>query len=78
MKNEKYFKSMVGGLISLTHTQPNLMFIVSIVSRYMHNPSKNHFGTTKRILRYVQGAINYVIMYEKDKSCELLAFIERD
>ena len=54
--NEKYFKNMMGGLMYLTHTRPDLEFVVSIVSRYMHSPSKYYLGAGRaamRILRYV-------------------------
>lgn len=36
----KHFRSMVGGLNYLTHTRPDISFAVSVVSRYMHNPTQ--------------------------------------
>ncbi|XP_048229252.1 uncharacterized protein LOC8272619 isoform X1 [Ricinus communis] len=59
----KLFRSMVGGLLYLTHTQPDLMFAVSLVSRFMHNPSKHHLGAAKQILRYVQGTLDLGILF---------------
>ncbi|XP_044512501.1 uncharacterized mitochondrial protein AtMg00810-like [Mangifera indica] len=69
--DEKYFQSMVGGLMYLTNTRPDLMFAVSLISRFMHSPSKHHLGTAKRIMRYVQGTISYGIKYEQSTSNEL-------
>jgi len=50
-----YFRSLVEGLIYLTHTRPDTSFAVGMISRFMHMPSKHHLGAAKRILRYVAG-----------------------
>ena len=41
-------RSIVGGLNYLTHTRPDIAILVSVVSRYMHNPTKQHLGSVKR------------------------------
>ena len=38
--DEKEFRSIVGGLIYLTHSRPDIMFAVSLISRFMHKPSQ--------------------------------------
>ncbi|GKV51302.1 hypothetical protein SLEP1_g57970 [Rubroshorea leprosula] len=76
--NEKYFRSMVGGLIYLTHTRPDIMFSVSLVSRFMYNPSVHHLGTTKRILRYIRATSNFGIWYKSVPNFKLLGFIDSD
>ena len=38
----KFFRSLVGGLLYLTHSHPDIMFAVSLVLRFMHNPSAHH------------------------------------
>lgn len=50
--NAKDFRSMVGGLIYLTHTRSDLMFTVSLslISRFMSSPSKAYMGEAKRVL----------------------------
>lgn len=58
MANAKLFRSLVGGLIYLTHTRSDIAFLVGVVSRFMHNPTKHHFGVAKRILCYISGTIN--------------------
>ena len=47
------FKQVVGSLMYLTVTRPDLMFGVSLISRYMATPKASHWAATKRILRYV-------------------------
>jgi Reverse transcriptase (RNA-dependent DNA polymerase) len=53
------FRSLIGGLMYLTHTRPDIAHSVGVVSRFMQNPSKQHMGATKRILRYIFGTVAY-------------------
>lgn len=61
--NPTSYRSLVGGLIYLTHTRPDITFAVSVVSRFMENPSQTHFGAAKRILRYIAGTAEFGIWY---------------
>ena len=54
---------MVGGLIYLTHTRPDIKFYAGVISRFMQQPSKVHFGAAKRVLCYVAGSMDYGIWY---------------
>lgn len=49
----KIYKKIVGSLIYLTTTRPDIMYSVSLISRYMENPTEMHLLATKRILRYL-------------------------
>ena len=49
------FKQVVGSLMYLTTTRPDLMYGVSLISRFMTNPTENHWLAAKRILRYLKG-----------------------
>ncbi|KAK0608154.1 hypothetical protein LWI29_026328 [Acer saccharum] len=53
------YRSLVGNLMYLTATRPDLMFSVSMLSRFMTSPKKSHWEAGKRILRYVVGTINH-------------------
>lgn len=55
--NARSFRSLVGGLIYLSHTRPDISYSVGVVSRFMSNPSKHHFGAAKRILHYIVGTL---------------------
>jgi len=61
------FKQVVGSLMYLTVTRPDLMFGVSLISRYMATPKASHWAATKRILRYVKGTIEHGILYQKGR-----------
>ena len=47
----------------LTNTRPNIMYVVSKISRYMDQPKKSHWEAGKRIPRYVKGTTDYGIIY---------------
>ncbi|KAJ8766604.1 hypothetical protein K2173_001124 [Erythroxylum novogranatense] len=78
LANETYFRSLVGGLNYLSHTRPNIAFSVGVVSRFMHKPSKLHFGAAKRILRYIAGTTGHGIWYSKVSNFRLIGFTDSD
>ena len=51
--DNRVFKQIVGSLMYLTTTRPDIMYSVSLVSRYMRFPQEIHLAAAKRILRYV-------------------------
>lgn len=60
--NPNAYKSLIGGLIYLTHTRPDIALGVSIISRFMEKPSKYPiFSIAKRIIRYTAGIVNFKI-----------------
>jgi hypothetical protein len=69
---------MVGSLMYLTATHPDLMFIVSLISRYMECPAKSHLLAAKRVLRYVKGTVNFGIFYKKRGSEELFEYTDNN
>lgn len=76
--NPKLYRSLVGGLIYLTHTRPDIAFSVGVVSRFMQTPSKVHFGAAKRILRYIAGTTDYGIWYQSNPNIRLYGFTDND
>lgn len=62
--DENRFQSMFRSILYLTHTHPNLMFTIGLISKFVQNPTKHHLGTVKRVLHYVSGTINTELKYE--------------
>ena len=62
----------------LTTTRPDLMFIVSLISRYMERPTESHLLAVKRALRYVKGTVSFGIFYKKGGSEELIGYTDSD
>ena len=67
------YRSVIGGLRYLVHTRPDISYAVGVVSRYMERPTVMHQGAVKRILRYVQGTLDYGIEYRRGTGNYLLA-----
>lgn len=76
--NETYYKQIVGSLMYLTASRPDLMFVVSLLSRFMSRPTEMHFQAAKRVMRYIKGTADYGIFYKKQDSEELVAFTDSD
>ena len=49
--NKERYQRLVGKLIYLSHTRPDIAYVVSVVSQFMHCPSEDHMDAVIRILR---------------------------
>jgi hypothetical protein len=65
LQDTRMYRQLVGSLIYLTLTRPDIAFAVGVVSRHMQNPKKPHLEAVRRILRYVKGTVDYDIMYHR-------------
>ncbi|CAL2268742.1 unnamed protein product [Prunus armeniaca] len=72
------YRTVVGSLIYLTNTRPDIVHVVSVVSRFMSDPSNHHFVAVKRILRYIQGTKGYGIRYTQEKKAQLVGYTDSD
>ncbi|XP_068340328.1 uncharacterized mitochondrial protein AtMg00810-like [Pyrus communis] len=78
LADESIYRKIVGSLLYLTATRPDLMYAASLLSRFMNSPTKKHFGVARRVLRYVQGTLSYGIEYTKDRDAILVEFCDAD
>lgn len=78
--DEGLYRSLIGSLLYLTATRPNIMFAVSILSRYMHSLSEKHFAAGKRILRYLKKTITFGVLYtsSEDEEGKLIGYSDSD
>ena len=72
------YRKIVGSLLYLTTTRPDLMYVASLLSQFMNSPTKMHMGAIKRVLRYVQGTLSYGIEYVRDQSATLIGLCYAD
>ena len=71
------YQRLVGKLIYLSHTRPDIAFAVSLVSQFMHNPKEDHLQAIFRILRYLKGSPERGLLFSKqDKSLDVEAFAD--
>ncbi|GJS79876.1 retrovirus-related pol polyprotein from transposon TNT 1-94 [Tanacetum coccineum] len=72
------FRSMVGSLMYLTASRPDLVFALCMYARYQALPTKKHLKALKRVFRYLRGTINWGLWYPKDTAVALTAYADAD
>ncbi|GJZ94478.1 uncharacterized mitochondrial protein-like protein [Tanacetum coccineum] len=70
------YRSMIGSLIYLTSSRPDIMFTVCACARYQVNPKVSHLHVVKRIFRYLKGQPKLGLWYPKDSPFDLVAYID--
>lgn len=76
--DKERFQQLVGKLIYLTHTRPDIGFAVSMVSRFMSNPSETHMDAVMRILQYLKSAPGTGLSFKKRRSRGVEVFTDAD
>ncbi|KAM1099314.1 hypothetical protein TB2_005809 [Malus domestica] len=76
--SDELYRSIVGSLLYLTATRPDIMYAASLLARYMHCPTNKHYGTAKRVLRYIKGTLDYGLEYVKGRKACLIGFCDSD
>lgn len=75
---EIYFRGLVGCLMYLIATRPNILYVVSILSRFMHCASEVHLKSAKRVVSDIKGTINYGVKFQKKLGLKLLGYSDID
>nr|GEV67928.1 copia protein [Tanacetum cinerariifolium] len=73
-----HYPSMVGTLMYLTSSRPDLVYDVCMCARYQARPTKKHLHAVKRIFRYIRGIVNRGLWYSKDFAIALISFVDAD
>ena len=72
------YRKLVGNLLYLTHTRPDLSYAVIYVERHMQQPHEIHWKAIKIILQYVQGTNKFEVHYTASSSLQLARFSDSD
>lgn len=72
------YQRLVGKLIYLSHTRPDIGFSVSAVSRFMNDPSEKHMDAVFRIMRYLKGSPGTGLMFKKSSNREIEVYTDAD
>ena len=72
------YHQLIGSLMYLVNTRPDMRYAVNILSQYMVEPRRAHWVATKHVLRYLKGTIDYGLNYEKRDGIELTGHIDSD
>nr|GEV73220.1 putative reverse transcriptase, RNA-dependent DNA polymerase [Tanacetum cinerariifolium] len=72
------YQSMIGSLMYVTSSRPDIMFATCMCARYQANPNEHHVSAVKRIFPYLKGTINLGLWYPKDSGFDLTAYSDAD
>ena len=75
---EKRYRGMIGSLLYLTASRPDIMFSICVCARFQSSYRESHLHAVKRILKYLKGTMNLGLWYPKSTSFELLAYSDSD
>ena len=73
-----HYRKLVGSLIYLTITRPDISFVVHTVSKFMQSPRHLHLSAVKRIIRYLLGTPKHGLFFPVDSSIQLQAYSDAD
>ena len=74
----KQYRGMIGSLLYLSASRPDIMFSVCMCARFQSNPKQSHLSAVKRIMRYLLGTINLGLWYPKNSTCNLIGYSDSD
>ncbi|KAJ9550150.1 hypothetical protein OSB04_014195 [Centaurea solstitialis] len=72
------YRGMIGSLMYLTASRPDIMFSTCLCARYQSKPKVSHLKAVKRIFRYLKGTINLGLWYPKGSGYELTGYTDAD
>ncbi|GJX38280.1 retrovirus-related pol polyprotein from transposon TNT 1-94 [Tanacetum coccineum] len=73
-----YYRGMIGSLMYLIASRPDLNYVICLCSRYQAKPTEKHLQAVKRIFQYLNGTINMGLWYSKDINMSLTAYADSD
>ncbi|GKA39712.1 putative ribonuclease H-like domain-containing protein [Tanacetum coccineum] len=72
--DENLYRSMIGSLMYLTSSRPDIMFALCACARFQVNPKRSHLHAVKRIFRYLKGQPKLGLWYPKDSTFDFVAY----
>ena len=76
--DQKVYRSMIGSLLYLCASRPDIMLSVCMCARFQSAPKESHFSAVKRILRYLVHTPNLGLWYPKGATFKLLGYSDSD
>ena len=78
MKDRDRYQRLVGRLIYLSHTHPDIAFSVNMVSQFMHALGPEHFEVVYRILRYLKGTPSRGLLFKSREHLQIETYTDAD
>ena len=72
------YRQLIGSLMYLVNTRLDICYVVNTLSQFMVEPKRVHWAVAKHVLRYLQGTLDYGLLYTRSKDIRLSGFIDAD
>ncbi|KAL5736254.1 hypothetical protein ACOSQ2_031042 [Xanthoceras sorbifolium] len=76
--NKERYQRLVGKLIHMSHTRPDIAYAVSVVSQFIHAPTESHMDAVLWILRYLKGALGRGLIFSKNEHLDIKGYKDVD
>ncbi|GAV57073.1 hypothetical protein CFOL_v3_00611 [Cephalotus follicularis] len=76
--DQKLYRSMIGSLLYLTASRPDILFSVCLCARFQSNPKESHLFAVKRILKYLAYTPTLGLWYSRDSNFDLHSYSDVD
>jgi hypothetical protein len=76
--DQSSYRSMIGSLLYITTSRPDIMHVVGMVGRYQSAPKQSHLQDVKRIFGYLKEIVTYGLWYPKNQNFQLTAYSDAD
>ena len=78
MVDKILYLRLVGRLIYLAHTRPNIAYLVSVINQFLHDPREPHLQAAYMVLHYLKGNLEKEILFKKNDTLALEAYTDTD
>ncbi|XP_050878003.1 uncharacterized mitochondrial protein AtMg00810-like [Lathyrus oleraceus] len=76
--DQSLYRKMIGSLLYLTASRPDITFVVRVCARYQSEPKMTHITQVKRILKYINGTSEYRMLYSHNENSLLIRYYGAD
>jgi hypothetical protein len=76
--DQRLYRSMIGSLLYITITRPDIMHVVGMVGRFQAAPKQSHLVAVKRIFKYLKGTLSYGLWYPRNQNFQLMTYSDAD
>jgi hypothetical protein len=70
------YRHIIGSLMYLTNTRPDICFVVNTLSQYLIEPRRVHLVVVKHVMRYLKGTLDYGLCYTGDHDFRLVGYTD--
>ena len=76
MNNIPYTLAIGSLMYAQVYTRPDIAFAVGVLGRYQSNPGIDHWRAVEKMMRYLQGTKDYMLMYRRTYSLEVIGYFD--